>query len=196
MVRLIAESAGLRITHAGSSQLGRSRDVAEQLADVGSGASVEPVDDLRAALLATKADLVLLAAPGNYADIAHRVDSPRTDDSEAIRACRDRGVAIFSLEPIPASVLQVLEPSDAGEEGASNVEESIGLALGPEPTDLAAATLSSTRQEWATFAPIARLSRPMQLMPMAIRRSGASVVVLTSANAAWIRPRLMVRGTP
>lgn len=107
LVRAIGEAAGLRFVGAGTAVRGRSAEVALALA-------ASPIDDLRAALAGAAfegeegIDLVLIAAPH---DFAADLSSAAEADRETVRACRERGVMVASLEAMPASVLAYARPT-------------------------------------------------------------------------------------
>ncbi len=116
-MRSIGELAGLRFVAAGTGLRGRSAEVALAL-----GAA--PVDDLRAALAGAHRegdagiDVVILAAPGEFAAAG------AGPDLDALGDCRDRGVVVVSLEPIPGSMLAFAHPTTAavgtGEDAGTN----------------------------------------------------------------------------
>lgn len=90
MVRRVAESAGLDLVAAGGPGPG------------GAGAQalgVEPVDDLRVVLASGQADLVWIAASAD-------LDQAGADAASLLQAAA-RGVTVATLEPIPASALQL-----------------------------------------------------------------------------------------
>lgn len=112
LLRQVAERAGLRIVSAGSPLVGRAGEVASALTSErggGAGSVVEPVGDLRAALISTAANVVIVAAPGEFCDGAHD-----RDDLAALESARARGVRVFAFEPIPGSLLQCDVPRLAG----------------------------------------------------------------------------------
>ncbi|MFI4896430.1 MAG: hypothetical protein ACIARR_01240 [Phycisphaerales bacterium JB059] len=92
-VRAVAEACGLRITSAGSPEKGKSGGVADTL-------GAEPIDDLRSAFAAAEADLILITSPGSFG----AGDGP---DAQSVLGARERGVRIASLEPVPASALEL-----------------------------------------------------------------------------------------
>ncbi len=137
-VRDVAARAGLAIAGAGCPERGRSGEVA-----VGLGAP--PFDDLRAALAsAADIELVLIAAAGQFAR------EPDGQDSQALRACRARGVNVISLDPVPASVLEIAEAAP-----------SPGAAMGQEAGQPASGLSAGTSVELARFCPLMRASRTM-----------------------------------
>jgi hypothetical protein len=149
-VRAVVDRVGLRIVAGGSSQVGRSGEVAAAL-------GVQPLGDLRAALAAVDADVVLLAAPG---DFAGGTGGSEAEDRGVLAACRQRGVRVFTLEPMPSSLLQLEVPVLAG--GPDSPLPSAG--------------------DWATFAPSARLSRAVREAADVIVQLGA---LRTVAFAGW-----------
>lgn len=93
----VANLCDLEIEAAGSSQRGRSSELAAAL-------STEPADDLRSTLAETGANLVLLLDPGDFGA------EPNPTDDRALAAAKSRGVKIASLEPIPATALALHTP--------------------------------------------------------------------------------------
>ncbi|MCC6659783.1 MAG: hypothetical protein IT437_02735 [Phycisphaerales bacterium] len=94
LVREIAAAAGLSIGRAGSPLRGQSGGVAADL-----GAVV--ADDLRAALAAADGELFLITDPGDFGT------GQEDGEAEAIAAARARGVRIVTLEPVPATPLEL-----------------------------------------------------------------------------------------
>jgi hypothetical protein len=95
--RDLAAAAQLSIVAAGSPSKAQSGLVA-------SAFDAKPVDDLRAVLTEADADLVLLMAVGEFASQGMQ------EDARALSAAKSRNVKVASLEPIPASALEL----DAG----------------------------------------------------------------------------------
>ena len=109
LVRAIAAAAGVTFERAGSPTRGKSGGVAAEL-----GAS--PADDLRAALAAAEGDLFLIADPGEFGT------GQEDGEAEAIAAARARGVRIVSLEPIPATPLELAHAWSAPVDGVRPAE--------------------------------------------------------------------------
>jgi hypothetical protein len=109
LVREIAEVAGVRIGRAGSPSRGKSGGVA---ADLGASAA----DDLRAALAAADGDVFLIADPGDFGT------GQEEGEAEAIAAARARGVRIISLEPIPATPVELAHAWNAPVDGVRPAE--------------------------------------------------------------------------
>ncbi len=158
-VRAACELAGLSISHAGTPVQGKSRDVAGAL-------GAEPIDDLRAALARMDGGLVLLGT------------STGLDDGGAggaagvLMELADRGVPVASLEPLPASILDV-QRSDVGAG-----DEGMGIALGPEPEDTDTGELG---EEWGMFVPRARLAKSVRDAAEVITQLGALSMVSVQA---------------
>ncbi len=93
LVRELARLADLSVIGAGSPTRGQSSIVAGEL-------ETTSFDDLRATLASAEADLFLIAAPGEL--------SSGREDAGAILAARARGARIATLEPIPASAMDLL----------------------------------------------------------------------------------------
>jgi predicted dehydrogenase len=94
LVREVAGAAELSLTAAGSPARGHTQSVASAL-----GAAA--IDDLRAMLASVEAELVLIGAPGSFGASAPGADA------EAVLAAHARGTRIATLEPIPASALDL-----------------------------------------------------------------------------------------
>jgi len=94
LVREVAEEAGLKLIGAGSPQRGASGGVA---ADLGA----PTVDDLRHAIASASNIAILIADPGEFG-IKEGIA-----DREAVLDAQSRGVQIATLEPIPASALDL-----------------------------------------------------------------------------------------
>ncbi len=91
-VREVASAAKLDLLAAGSPVKAQTGLVATELA-------CPPLHDLRSALTEGAADLVLIAAAGDFGR------KQGTNDSRALLAARSRGMKVASLEPIPSSAL-------------------------------------------------------------------------------------------
>lgn len=165
LVRGICESVGVTISHVGdaSGSRGRGADLAAEFA-------AEKIDDLRRALATEDVELVLLAA------------GTRFEDAGAIRECAARGTRVVTLEPLPAGVLEVLEPTGDGPTNAG--DEGMGLSLGPEPMDEPGIDGSSAR-EWASFVPLARHAPVMRGALDVIQQLGGLRMVSVQA---WSGP--------
>lgn len=161
LVRGIAEATGLAIALVGDASDSRGRG-----ADLAAEFGGEQIDDLRRALATAEVDLVLLAA------------GTRMEDAAAIRECAERGVRVATLEPTPAGVLEVLEPS--GDRPAQSGDEGMGLSLGPEPMDEPGIDGSSAR-EWAAFVPLARHAPVMRGAHDVIQQLGGLRMVSVQA---------------
>ncbi len=98
-----ARLAGLRITHLGLAGGGSDRTIAERF-------GAEPVDDLRHALSAIDADAALVMST------ADREEAAIFEEAAVIRAARESGLKILSMEPIPQTLIGAL-----GEKGAAGV---------------------------------------------------------------------------
>lgn len=94
MVRRIADRAHLDIVAAGGPDRGGPGSCAQEL-------GVEPVGDLRAVLASSQADLIWIAAPGEFG-----ID-PDGADTAALLSAASRSVTVATLEPIPASALML-----------------------------------------------------------------------------------------
>ncbi|MFT5423014.1 MAG: hypothetical protein ACI89L_000787 [Phycisphaerales bacterium] len=113
LVREVAAALGLAVTHAGCPTRGRATDVAGAL-------DAQPLTDLRAAIASAERGLVWMLDPGPFGSA--------DDDAAAILAAHRRGVRLASLEPIPASALQLTEPWTQSHHGVRAVDV---IHLGP-----------------------------------------------------------------
>lgn len=108
LVKAIADRCALHVIGAGSPYRGESTPVAKAF-------DAEPLGDLRAAIAATDADVVLIADPGDFGQRAG-------EDVAAIHAARGRGVRLASLEPIPPSALDLASAGWRTQSGADPVD--------------------------------------------------------------------------
>lgn len=168
----VVERAGLEVAGVGSPEPGRAGELVQSL---GLGVGRARVwDDLRAALATGEAALVLLAAPGDFAG-GQRQGAMDAEDAGALAACRARGVRIATIEPMPASVLQLGASSQApaGEtaERAEVVAASAGagVVLGPgapvlldEPEPRVRGRAFDAGGGWARVVPLLRHGRAMR----------------------------------
>lgn len=93
LLRRVCQKLRARVVTAGSPDRGRSVHVAAEL-------GAQPVDDLRAELSSTDADVVLIASAGAFG----RDDG---QDARSLLTARARGVRVLALEPIPSSALDL-----------------------------------------------------------------------------------------
>lgn len=120
-MRAVAAAAGLNLVAAGCGAKGRSSAVAAALA-------CEPVDDLRSALTEGQCDVVLIASAGGFGAAA----SP--SDAAAVLAASQRGVRVLTLEPLPASALELGGPwRPAGGAAPADAVRFIPLARSAKP---------------------------------------------------------------
>jgi hypothetical protein len=94
LVREVAAAAELTIAAAGSPARGHTQSVAAAL-------ETGALDDLRAMLASVEAEVVFIGAPGAFGTSAPAADA------EAVLAAHARGTRIATLEPIPASALDL-----------------------------------------------------------------------------------------
>ena len=158
-VRAACEQAGITIVRAGTPAPGKTLDVASAL-------GAEPIDDLRGALGRTVSELVLLGT-SNGID-----DGGEGGECGALLELADRAVPVGSIEPLPASILDVQHP----DLGAG--DESMGVALGPEPGEPNTGELG---EEWAMFMPRARLAKSVRDAAEVIAQLGALSMVSVQA---------------
>lgn len=162
--------AGLTVVSAGSPNVGRAAEVAAAFGAVprDSAAAIEPVGDLRAALATLDVDVAIIASPGEFGN-----GDRDADDLAAIESARARGVRIFSLEPMPGSLLQMDTPrlmaggAEASEE--PSLLEAAGIAIGNRDEGTSSRVLSEvqlsgqaaaleTQGGWAAFCSPLRLA--------------------------------------
>lgn len=113
LVRQIASGASLEIACAGSPSKGQSGAVASAL-------GVEPLADLRSALAERLADIVLIAASGDFGA------DPDRPDADLLATAAGRGCVVVSLEPLPPSSILLSRGDWLGS----------GHSPGPRPVDL------------------------------------------------------------
>lgn len=169
MVLAVVQAAGLTVVGVGCPQLGRARELAELFASASSPTGVAPMDDLRTAVTTSDADVLLLASPGEFGAGDHggthavpgagpagagAAAGVGLDDWAVIEDRRARGGAVFTLEPMPASLLHLRSPTLGS--GVAPLP-SPGLVLGPghEPQP-------PLDGEWATFVPAFSRSASMR----------------------------------
>jgi hypothetical protein len=75
--------------------------------EVASGLNTTPVDDLRAVMTSSEADLLILGNPSHFAKQAH------DPDLDALKAAHARNMSIATLEPIPAAAGEIAGTSFA-----------------------------------------------------------------------------------
>lgn len=166
----------MTIVGAGSPEPGRGPEL---IAALGGDRDAIPLfDDLRGVLTAAQTDLVLIAAPGDFAGGQQQGGLDR-EDAGALAACRARGVRVATLEPMPCSALQLniqIESLAAGVVSHSAATEVIaapsagGGSLGSgAPTRSEDADSESLPRQtidagggWARATPLFRLSRAMR----------------------------------
>lgn len=93
-VREIVRGAGVRLVAAGGPD---SKNVGQVAADL----AAQACSDLRQALTEFDTDLILLASPGDFGAVEDREDA-----AYALKA-HQRGVKVMTLEPVPASALEM-----------------------------------------------------------------------------------------
>ncbi|MFI4854327.1 MAG: hypothetical protein ACIAQF_05030, partial [Phycisphaerales bacterium JB065] len=99
LLRAVADAANLEVVQAGIPPMTRRSapsDAAYPFADA------EAFDDLRHAVASTEAKVVLLAS-GAEDDRGASV----LDDFELVQTCRERGIALFAMEPSPGTVVDL-----------------------------------------------------------------------------------------
>ena len=141
LARAIVLRAGLKVVALGSPEQGQAGKLAEDF-------GAKPLDDLRNAIASAEPGLLLIAAPGDFAS------DPNTAQQEAqtLRAARERGVKLATLEPLPASLLQL---------AAVSAKAASPVALGPE-SGAESEELRTSLGEWAAMAPLSRLTSAAQ----------------------------------
>ncbi|MFB3431256.1 MAG: hypothetical protein ABL309_10075 [Phycisphaerales bacterium] len=99
LLRSVADHAGLEVVQAGMPASAR-RSASSDVLDAFENA--QPFDDLRHAVASTEARVVLLASGGEDDRGASMLD-----DFELVQTCRERGIALFAMEPSPGSVVDL-----------------------------------------------------------------------------------------
>ncbi len=106
IVRAVAARAGFAVIGAGCATKGRSSAVAGVF-------ECPVVDDLRSALTEGQCDLIVIASAGDFGTASH------PSDAAAVLAARQRGVRVVTLEPLPASALELVGPWSATSAGGT-----------------------------------------------------------------------------
>lgn len=151
LVRAALHGTGLMLVGAGCTQLGRAAEVAEAL-------GTRPLEDLRGALTTSDADVMLLASCGDFGAVGEGATAARrgaagigADDLAVLADRRSRGGVILTIEPMPASALQLSAPA---------------LTAGDHSTDPAAPGIAPATGygsiEWVTVAPLLRRASVMR----------------------------------
>ncbi len=96
-VKDIAAAAALTVVGAGCSTKGRSSAVAAIF-------DCPPVDDLRSVLTDAECDVILIASAEDFGAAAHQ------SDAAAVLNAHSRGVRVITLDPLPASALELAGP--------------------------------------------------------------------------------------
>lgn len=104
VVRAVAAAAGLSVVGAGCATKGRSSAVAALF-------ECPPVDDLRSVLTEGACGLVIVGSAGDFGAASN------PSDASAVLAARQRGVRVVTLEPLPASALELAGPWSASGPG-------------------------------------------------------------------------------
>ncbi len=117
VLRSVSALAGLAVVGAGCGVKGRSSGVASIF-----GCAV--VDDLRSVLTDGACDLVVIGSAGDFGGASD------PSDAAAVLAARQRGVRVVSLEPLPASALELGGAwSATGAGGLSAVDAAVFVPL-------------------------------------------------------------------
>lgn len=182
LVRNVIGHAGLEVVAVGSNQTGRVSDIIEAL---GAGltdfnpARFNParIDDLRAALTSggSLGNAFLLFAPGDFASAQARNASSNGDEL-ALGDCLDRNAHVFSIEPMPSSLLQ-LQGGGPGIAGPSDGLVALGQGTTPALID------PTAQPEWATFAPRLRTSKALRDASEVIAGAGQAHTLLIEVYA-------------
>ncbi len=141
MVQAATAAAGVRVIAAGTGAPGRSAELARAF-------DAEPLTDLRNAIASTKPSLFLLAASDQFGE------ARPAEDADALRQATARGTAVATLEPLPASLLE--------------------LATGAPGHDLESLRgTGNSAARWARFMPLSRASSALRDARDVIAQFGA-----------------------
>ncbi len=158
----------------GSSTPGVASDLAAKLGAQSVG------DDLRAALTSAEPGIFLIGAPGPFAALPNAAQ--RLADCELLEACTRRGVTVVSLEPMPASLIHLVE---LHAEETSEAQTPV-VALGPSPVAAPVETRAARIPLWCGCVPLLRFSEPVAAATDLLEQfgpvRGANVV---SCGPAW-----------
>ena len=176
-LRAAAERAEVSIIGAGSPEPGRGPEL---IAALGGDRDAVPLfDDLRGLLTSASADLILIAAPGDFAG-GQRQGAMDREDAATLATCRARGVPVATLEPMPCSALQLnvhVEAAVGAAAGGDAGAEMVGAPMGagvvlgqgaPVRADEDREVTTRTRHAidagggWARTIPLMRHSRAMR----------------------------------
>lgn len=94
VLRAVASAVGLRVVGAGCAAKGRSSAVASVF-------GCAAVDDLRSALTEGECDIVVIGSAGDFGAVSN------PGDAGAVLAARQRGVRVVTLDPLPASAMEL-----------------------------------------------------------------------------------------
>lgn len=125
LARAIAERARLAVMGVGAPDPSRAEGLAGELGG-------EALRDLRHALSACRTHAFVILDPGDFAT-THA-------DADVLRDATERGVRVVSIEPMPASLVDLVTQAQV-------------LGEAPAP--------GSTRQQWARFMPLTRRQTPL-----------------------------------
>ena len=143
-IKAVAEAAHLRVVGAGCGVKGRSSAVAGLF-------DCPAVDDLRSVLTEGECDAVLIASAGDFGAAA------KPSDALAVLHAHQRGVRVMTLDPLPASALELSGPWTTP--GPGGVRPLDGLA----------------------FVPLVRSSRPYRDAAEVLEMFGAARTLLIEA---------------
>jgi hypothetical protein len=133
----------------GSSTPGVAADLSAKLG----GQSVG--DDLRAALASAEPGIFLIGAPGPFASLPDAAQ--RLADCELLESCAQRGVTVVSLEPMPASLIHLVE---LHAEETSEPQTPV-VALGPSTVAAPAEKRAARIPLWCGCVPLLRFCEPV-----------------------------------
>ncbi len=93
----VATHAGLDVRIVGGAPAGAARGLAEAI-------GADAADDFRHALRTADVDVVVALT------VSDRGEREALEDGETQKACAERGVALISIEPAPASLIELIRP--------------------------------------------------------------------------------------
>ncbi len=154
LAREVVRHAGLAVRRAGGPDPGRAPQIAAEW-----GAA--PIDDLRAALATASGEVVLLMDSTGLGGAG----VPWAGDEQMLRAARQRGAKVISLEPVPASLLEL----------STGVSQALRapLVMGSEPDEADPEPGARTVPDLVWLAPLSRLCDPVRDLPEMIEQFGA-----------------------
>jgi len=168
LARAIARAAKLAIGGVASAEPAGSGGGAGSAAFRDAAGDLPVVDEFRSALAKAQSGIVLMLSPPSGPAI----------DAGQLDAVRSRGVKLASLEPMPASVLDLQDPTLTPPE-PMDAGIVLGSGAGPAPSSDTLAAFSPV----ATFCPLWRASHPVRSAAEVLAQLGTVRTLLVESLA-------------